>query len=85
MDSELNEILARDRGFRYMLLYRMKTDCEASVGNGYLSHLWGIDVETQITYMKALYNSFDGADIPVWLTMEEIEMYETELNKIKPI
>ena len=49
-----------DDRFRYMLLDRMRSDCDYFLGNGqiYGNHLWAENVTDQIGYMKALWNSF---------------------------
>lgn len=70
-------ILSRDDKFRYMLLDRMRQDCDYYLGNGdrNAEQLWAVgSVDRQIAYMKAILNSFK--DKPEWLTMEQIKRYE---------
>lgn len=70
-----------DDRFRYMLLDRMRSDCDYFLGNGqiYGNHLWAENVTDQIGYMKALWNSFPEDGKPEWLTMEQILNYEKEM------
>lgn len=73
----IERILSRDDKFRYMLLDRMRQDCDYYLGNGNRNaeQLWAVgSVDRQIEYMKALWNSF--TEKPEWLTMEQIEEYE---------
>lgn len=70
-----------DTGMRYKLLGRMQSDCQffLGAGNRQLKCLWGITVEQHIAYMKALYISFPDEEKPEWISMEEIETYETAM------
>ena len=70
-----------DDRFRYMLLDRMRSDCDYFLGNGqiYGNHLWAGNVPDQIGYMKALWDSFPEDGKPEWLTMEQILNYEQEM------
>ncbi len=69
--------------FNYMLLDRLRTDCDYYLGNGNRNKkcLWAGDEEKQIEKMKELYNSFSDDDKPEWITLEEIEKYEKEMIK----
>lgn len=67
--------------FKYMLLDRMKQDC-----NYYLygcgrsaKYLWSDSPEEHIANMKTLWNSFPDDAKPEWLTIEQIEEYEKEM------
>lgn len=79
MKKEFN-ILDGDDTFRYQMLDRLRTDMDYYYGNGnrHDSCLWAGDFDTQILYMKRLWNSFD--EKPEWLTMEQIEEYENRKN-----
>lgn len=70
-----------DDRFRYMLLDRMRADCDYFLGNRqiYGNHLWAGNVTDQIGYMKALWESFPVDGKPEWLTMEQILNYEQEM------
>lgn len=65
----------------YMMLSRLKMDCEYYLGNGnrYNKHLWAKDEETQIKEMKKIYNWFDEDKKPEWLTWDDILKYEKEM------
>ncbi|BES53114.1 hypothetical protein [Aeromonas phage phiWae14] len=78
--QEVIETREADAEFKYILLSRMKSDCEYFLGFGNRSTraLWAGNVVEQIEGMKALWNSFDTK--PEWLTMEQIEEYETKMK-----
>lgn len=79
----LNESKENDNEYNYMLLSRLKSDCEYFLGNGnrYEKHLWAGNVDDQIAKMKELYNKLP--EKPEWLTMEDIENYEKEMKQDK--
>lgn len=66
---------------KYMLLDRMKMDCNYYLGNGsrLKKYLWAGDEKKHIENMKALWNSFPESEKPEWLTMEQIEEYERQM------
>lgn len=72
-----------DSEYNYMLLSRLKSDCDYFLGNGnrYEKHLWAGNVDDQIAKMKELYNKLP--EKPEWLTMEDIENYEKEMKQDK--
>lgn len=74
-------ILQTDETFRYQLLDRMQTDCNYFLGNGdgHNKFLWGGNVETQIAYMRALYDSFPNEKKPEWISIEDIDNYQKEM------
>lgn len=67
--------------YKYMLLDRMKTDCNYYLGNGnrLKKYLWAEDEKEHIEDMKALWNSFPENEKPEWLTLEQIEDYERKM------
>ena len=67
--------------YDYMLLDRLKQDCEYFLGNGNRAekHLWAGNVNDQIAKMKELYNKLP--EKPEWLSMEDIENYEKEMKQ----
>lgn len=64
--------------FNYMLLDRLRNDCEyfLGYGNRKTKHLWSGNVNDQIETMKELWNSFPEDMKPEWISMEDIENYE---------
>lgn len=81
-------ILQHDEKFRYQLLGRMQTDCNYFLGNGNRldKFLWAGNVESQIAYMKALYNSFPDDKKPEWISLDDINEYENAMvNNIQKI
>ena len=77
----MNDILKSDAKFRYMMLDRMRQDCEYYLGNGnrYAKHLWAGDEVKHIANMKAIWNSFPEGDKPEWLPYEKILEYEKKM------
>lgn len=68
--------------FRYMLLDRLRQDCDYYLRiNGSANCLWADDEKDQIETMKAIWNSFPEEDKPEWLTMEQINEYAKRMLK----
>lgn len=69
--------------FNYMLLDRLRNDCEYFLGNGNgnADTLWAKDIDEQIAKMKELYNSFTDDQKPEWITMEDIDNYEKKMKE----
>ena len=66
--------------FQYMMLSRLKSDCDYFLGNGEKSsRLWGITIEEHIDAMKDYWNNLKTK--PEWLSMEEILEYKKEMTK----
>ena len=73
-------IYESDKKFPYMLLDRMRADCEYFLGYGNRNarHLWANEgAETHIKYMKYIWEFLP--EKPEWLTMEDIENYEKRM------
>ena len=64
----------------YRLLSRMMQDCEYFLGAGdrHEKFLWAGNVHDQIKTMKNIWNSLKVK--PEWLTMEQIEAWEKEME-----
>ena len=71
----IDDVLQRDKVFRYKLLGRLQSDCEyyLNYGNRNTGRLWAGSVNLQIKLMVELYNSFD--EKPEWLTMDIMYLY----------
>jgi hypothetical protein len=78
------DILKGDDKFRYMMLGRLKSDCDYYLGYGNRSsnRLWALEENEHIETMKALHNSFDENEKPEWLTWEQILDYERQMVKL---
>lgn len=65
--------------FEYMMLSRLKSDCEYFLGHGNRSNnsLWAKNPKDHITEMKRLWHELKVK--PEWLSMEQIEEYESEM------
>ena len=70
----------KDDEYNYMLLDRLKSDCDYYLGNGNRNpkHLWAGNEQGQIDKMKELYNKLP--EKPEWLTMEQIEDYAKQMD-----
>ena len=68
--------------FRYMMLSRMKMDCEYYLNRGgrSINGLWARNEVEQIANMRALWNTFEPEDKPEWLTKEEIDNYARQMG-----
>ncbi|MGM0817751.1 MAG: LPD11 domain-containing protein [Bacillota bacterium] len=74
-------ILESDSKFRYMLLSRLKQDCDYYLGYGNKNkkHLWATDEKRQIEVMKELWSSFTADEKPEWLTWADILAFEVKM------
>ena len=79
---DINEILSHDANFLYQLLSRMAGDCEYFLdhGNRQEKHLWALNVSEHIRIMKEIWSSFPDDQKPEWITYEDIERYEREMQ-----
>lgn len=68
--------------FRYMMLSRMKMDCDYYLGYGNRNamQLWACDEKKQIENMKDIWNTFSEEDTPEWLTWEELTEYARKMG-----
>ena len=72
--------MAEDR-YNYMLLDRLKSDCEYYLVNGGRNakqSLWAHDEQAQIDKMRELYDSLTIK--PEWLTREQIDEYAARMG-----
>lgn len=71
--------LSNDK-FNYMLLSRLKRDCEyyLGFGNRWPGCLWTGDEKRQIEKMKELYGKLPVK--PEWLTPEQIDEYARNMG-----
>lgn len=71
-----------DKKYNYMLLSRLKSDCDYFLGHGLRNekYLWAGSVDRQIAKMRELYNSFADDEKPEWLTAEQIDEYERKMK-----
>lgn len=82
-ESIMSSIKESDnKKFNYMLLSRLKSDCDYFLGHGLRNekHLWAGSVDRQIAKMRELYNSFADDEKPEWLTIEQIDEYERKMK-----
>lgn len=76
--SELTESEDQDK-FNYMMLSRLKSDCDYYLGNGNRNprNLWAGDEAKQIAKMREFYDKVP--EEPEWLTKEDIDDYEDKM------
>lgn len=68
-----------DERFEYMLLDRLRQDCEYYLSYGRCAKsLWAGDEQQQIDKMRELYNSVP--EKPIWLTREQIDEYAAQMG-----
>lgn len=72
------EIVANQK-FEYMMLDRLRCDCEYYLGwgNRCPRHLWAESEEAQIAEMKKLYKLLIIK--PEWISMRDIKRYEKQM------
>jgi len=68
----------------YMMLDRLRTDCEYFLGNGngFLGSLYYKDIDKHIEEMKKLYESFSEQEKPEWISLEDIDNYKQKMNEM---
>lgn len=78
VEESLQESTDEGKKFNYMMLSRLKSDCDYYLGNGNRNpkSLWSGDESKQIAKMREIYNGFSDEDKPEWLTKEDIDKYE---------
>ena len=69
-----------DNTFNYMMLDRLKSDCEYYLcyGGRNAKSLWAHDEQRQIDKMRELYDSLQIK--PEWLTMDQIDEYAARMG-----
>lgn len=68
--------------FRYMMLDRLRQDCNYYLGYGNRNpnNLWADNEQDQIDNMKAIWLTFPEEDTPEWLTWEDLENYAKRMG-----
>ena len=71
-----------DAKFRYMMLSRMKQDCDyyLRMGTKNPDHLWAGNEEVHIRNMVFLWRTFTKDEKPEWLTWYELMKYAEKLG-----
>lgn len=74
----INKAEEEPNKFNYMMLDRLRSDCDYYLGYGNRNkgRLCEKDEQKHIDEMKKLYNSFHDDKKPEWLTYEQILTYE---------
>lgn len=71
----------KDLKFRYMLLDRLRQDCDYYLKNkGSANCLWANTEQEQIHTMIDIWNSFPEEGKPEWLTMEQIKEFAKKMQ-----
>ena len=73
------ELVDEGMKFNYMMLGKLKGDCEYFLGHGNMS-LNILTPKAHIEEMKKLWNGFPENGKPEWLTWEQILKYEKDMN-----
>lgn len=67
--------------FRYMLLDRLRQDCDYYLRiGGSANCLWAESEKKQIQTMIDIWNSFSDDDKSEWLTMEQIKEFSQKMG-----
>ena len=71
-----------DKQFRYMMISRLKMDCDYYFGNGGRNPdiLWAGNEKDQIANMVTLWKTFDPEDRPEWLAWGDIVYYALKMG-----
>ena len=79
----INQYTENKNRFNYMMLDRLRSDCDYYLGNGNRSkkRLYYDDEQKHIDRMKELYDGFPADEKPEWLTYEQILDYEKAMTK----
>lgn len=83
-DSKDQTNINEETQYKYMLLDRLRNDCDyfLGYGNRQEKYLWAENIQDHITQMKELYNSFTEDEKPEWLSMQDIEEYEKKMKGV---
>ena len=73
-------MIMTDNKFNYMLLDRLRCDCEYYLGYGNrdANSLWAHDEQKQIDKMRELYDLLPIK--PEWLTREQIDAFTAQMG-----
>ena len=74
LPEDIDIVNSDDVKFRYMMLDRLRQDCDCYLDRPVERHLWADNVEDQIKLMYDLYNTFE--EKPEWCTLDDIKNYE---------
>lgn len=79
--SAIRYVLNSDISYRYQFLDRLRSDCDyyLGYGNRNVNNLWAKNVAEQVSYMKAVWDSFSETEKPEWISYEDILRYEKEM------
>ena len=80
LEEPVEETVPYNYEHEYLLLSRLKADCDYFLGAGGRAekHLWAGNVSGQIAKMRELYDTLP--EKPEWLTMEDIDRYESQMT-----
>ena len=67
----------------YMMLDRLRSDCEYFLGNGngFLGSLYYKDIDEHIKEMKKIYESFTAQEKPEWISLKDIDNYKEKMQE----
>lgn len=88
LEKKVNfEYTKKEDSYRYMLLDRMRTDCNYFLGNGNGNEkvLWAGNIKDHMAVMKELWDSFDSDKKPECLSLEELSKYENQMTVLKEV
>ncbi len=71
--------------YKYRMLSRLKSDVDyvlGAGGPGAIRQMWARDADGQIAEMRRIMSELHPADRPEWLTFDDIDRYERQLNEV---
>lgn len=82
--EQVEDIETELKSFNYMMLDRLRIDCDYFLGNGngQLKHLYYKDVDKHIEKMKKIYNSFSEEEKPEWISLNDINNYKDKMTEM---
>lgn len=83
-NEEITQERNNPRQFDYMMLDRLRSDCDyfLGCGNGQVKDLYYKDIDRHIEEMKKIYDSFSENEKPEWITMEDIDNYKEKMGEL---
>ena len=81
-DGDGDELVDNPYRYQYMMLSRLKQDCDYYLGHGgrHPKHLWAKNEADHIAEMKRIYDIFPADMKPEWLSMEDIDQYAKKMG-----
>lgn len=80
--TEVTELRKNQLRNDYMMLKRLRSECDNYLCTGDVYNLYYRAVGSQIDEMKRIYNSFSEEEKPEWINLDDIKDYEGKMTEI---